>query len=594
MVKKNDAKSQSVLRAKIDKLDTLIDSYINKNIVSGNTVEIGNLFTKWCLYYLFERSEDEQEEDIKYNGANDNSIDALFEQGDKLFIVQAKYNNSHKWEAIPKFVADIKRLANNIVVGDRQEIKEASALIQNYINEKKEISLYYITNNNIDVTFERPKVKNLSEELEGNYYNFSLNVFGLDEINEYIEDKLNDIPKKYDGAKLCLGICSDAIEADDTLIAQVSLKDFFDFVSKGDEFLYYSNIRNYLKRTDVNKGIENTLRNESNNFWYYNNGVTIVCDEWRRINRVVSITTPQIVNGCQTANSIKLFFKGIPNLEYDKHFGKLLVKIIMDRGRGKRNLITQYTNSQNSVKGKDFYSLNGFQREKKSMLEEVGYFYEIQSGSALAEKSKFKGEEKYKYLLPDKFDNVISAKDLVQSYVSGIKQHPGIAYGKAGELTPVGDKWNLVTEDAPFSIEYFLYSYLVFKYAKTNLDYNSKSKDFKRSASLFFVYTYFKMLTRILVKAEQLDPYNVTPLNISLSQMKKVFLEETYNKELLNTVNRILRDFFKKDSTILRLISDNLIKFLKIDVENVETNEILLKYIDMEIEDNENFISFFR
>lgn len=56
--------------------------------------------------------------------------------------------------------------------------------------------LYYITNNSIDVTFERPKVKNFSEELDKNYYNFSLNVFGLDEINEYIEDKLNDMKTK--------------------------------------------------------------------------------------------------------------------------------------------------------------------------------------------------------------------------------------------------------------------------------------------------------------------------------------------------------------------------------------------------------------
>lgn len=44
--------------------------------------------------------------------------------------------------------------------------------------------------------------------------------------------------------------------------------------------LFARNIRGYLGESpDINEAMANTVRDEPENFWYYNNGVTIVCDE---------------------------------------------------------------------------------------------------------------------------------------------------------------------------------------------------------------------------------------------------------------------------------------------------------------------------
>ena len=107
---------------------------------------------------------------------------------------------------------------------------------------------------------------------------------------------------------------------------------------KNKEYLFYSNIRSYLKSTDVNNSIVETFRNKTTNFWYLNNGITIVCDNFKqdKINEdIYHITTPQIVNGCQTANIImneykKLDEEGKKNLQ-----GSILVKIIKDINRKK-------------------------------------------------------------------------------------------------------------------------------------------------------------------------------------------------------------------------------------------------------------------
>ena len=37
-----------------------------------------------------------------------------------------------------------------------------------------------------------------------------------------------------------------------------------------------------LGNTKINRGMEETIEREPEYFWYYNNGVTIICDDARR------------------------------------------------------------------------------------------------------------------------------------------------------------------------------------------------------------------------------------------------------------------------------------------------------------------------
>ena len=71
--------------------------------------------------------------------------------------------------------------------------------------------------------------------------------------------------------------------------------------------------------------------------------------------------------------------------------GHLLIKVIRTRKsindsdkKELRDNITRYTNSQNAVKGLDFYALDEFQQQLKKRFKEYGYFYEIRRGSFIA------------------------------------------------------------------------------------------------------------------------------------------------------------------------------------------------------------------
>ena len=85
----------------------------------------------------------------------------------------------------------------------------------------------------------------------------------------------------------------------------MELKNFAIFVKSNKDYLFYSNIRNYLKNTPVNSGIVDTFNTKPTDIWYFNNGVTMVCDDFELCDEhILRINTPQIVNGCQTANTI--------------------------------------------------------------------------------------------------------------------------------------------------------------------------------------------------------------------------------------------------------------------------------------------------
>ena len=73
--------------------------------------------------------------------------------------------------------------------------------------------------------------------------------------------------------------------------------------------LFARNIRGFLgMKSPVNKGMEETLKKEPERFFYYNNGVTIICDEAERKSSggrdILQVANPQVINGQQTTRTL--------------------------------------------------------------------------------------------------------------------------------------------------------------------------------------------------------------------------------------------------------------------------------------------------
>jgi hypothetical protein len=72
--------------------------------------------------------------------------------------------------------------------------------------------------------------------------------------------------------------------------------------------LFARNIRGFLGHNKTNKGMRQTLKTRPEYFWYFNNGVTIMCDsvatETTNGQKYVIMTNPQVINGQQTTRAL--------------------------------------------------------------------------------------------------------------------------------------------------------------------------------------------------------------------------------------------------------------------------------------------------
>lgn len=123
--------------------------------------------------------------------------------------------------------------------------------------------------------------------------------------------------------------------------------------------IFDDNVRDYQGDTDVNQEMEATLSTNPVNFVLFNNGITIVCDKLESKNRELIIKNPQIVNGCQTCNSLyKVKKKG-----NDLSQVQVIVKVIEATKPEVAQGIVKGTNRQNIVYEEAFETIRRYHKE---------------------------------------------------------------------------------------------------------------------------------------------------------------------------------------------------------------------------------------
>ena len=143
--------------------------------------------------------------------------------------------------------------------------------------------------------------------------------------------------------------------------------------------LFARNIRGYLGKTnEINEAMAKTIKNEPENFWYYNNGVTIVCDTAKREieggQDVLIVERPQVINGQQTTRTLR---------DNSSSRASVLVKVIrIPRRAGDEDeyddlvsSIVRATNWQNYITPSDLVSNDAIQVYLERELRKRGYRY---------------------------------------------------------------------------------------------------------------------------------------------------------------------------------------------------------------------------
>ena len=259
--------------------------------------------------------------------------------------------------------------------------------------------------------------------------------------------------------------------------------------------LFCDNVRDYQGQTAINQGMLDTIEKSPSSFLLLNNGITIVCSELHSSNRKVTLTNPQIVNGCQTSNV--LFYSSSQNQNLDNVY--VLVKIIATSKDDITNAIVQGTNSQNPVFIESFEITKEFHKDLEEFVvayqsniknPEDKIYYERRSkqyeGNPMVKKSRTFNLDLLSHYVISIFlhsphDSVLHIVNILKRYGNGIyvQSQSKLPYFTAAYM---GLNFEKMIEEGLIDRYYDTYKYFIIamtaeKIVGRPLDINSRSVD---------------------------------------------------------------------------------------------------------------------
>lgn len=446
----------------------------------------------------------------------------------EMIIIQSKKTTSFgedavmKWKTISGNLLDLSKTTTDFMTRYNADVLEAFTTFRDTYTRlitsrvKLKFKFYYAT-----LASElHPNVIQQSEELKdtikGLFPNAVVEVTFVDSdtlfemYNAVIENRVNlkfaDIPispnqKNY--------------------IALVDLKSYFNFIvnDEGDvrKSFFDSNVRDYQGKNNVNSSISETLhRADDNDFWWLNNGVTVLASEATLVNnRELQIVNPEIVNGLQTSMEIYNYFsENREALESEKR--SILLRIIVPDNEESRDQIIFATNNQTNIPKATLRVTDPIHLQIEMYFKSRGLFYDRR-------KNYYKNQG-------HKPAEIVGVSFLAQCLITIFLKKPDYARARPSTLLNDEKTYNELYEKNN-DLEVFYRVALLGKKIQKNVRSGSDYSSAEKSDILYYVL--------YAVIADVLGKRNITPADIKNLDMDSV--TDTLIEDIRNRVYEIYK-----------------------------------------------------
>jgi hypothetical protein len=323
------------------------------------------------------------------DGADDNGIDALYADKDNhtIYLVQSKWIYSGKgcpkkgdvhsfadgfedliYPRFDRFNAKIKKHKDEIV-SILNESNVHIILILAY-SGSNELSKYA---NRIfeDLVREHNEISDL----------LSIKILNLKELHKIFLGRTKGISLNLDIALKEWGHIEDPFDA---YYGQIEAVDVANWYNQYGNSIFRPNLRSFMGSTEVNDSIRMTLSKEPEKFWYFNNGITLLCNKIEkkaiggqdRRSGYFHCEGISVVNGAQTVGSIATVYKDHPELVNRARVSARFISLEKCPDDFAID-VTRATNTQNKIERRDFASLDPEQQrlQRELLLEGIEYTY---------------------------------------------------------------------------------------------------------------------------------------------------------------------------------------------------------------------------
>ena len=354
-------------------------------------------------------------------GSNDKGADAVLidHTSRTVFIIQGKFRETVYVKNEPRSdVISFSQLGTEIITDDNHQFRNFISDTEPYVatllkkartavhKNHYRLRLYYVTLGKCSGTIK----KDARSELKTRKYDADLHVIDGKQVMTLLRDYLDGVAPPIPTLDL-------EMESGRSVTVNGILQRYDNtneieswvFSMRGDKIgelynssgvrLFARNIRGFLGDTPVNHAMMTTLKDDAKRFYYYNNGITIICDEAEKISRkgrdILRVSNPQIINGQQTTRTLASHIE-------ESYYASIIVKVIQvprDNSKDETqfdSLVSQIvagTNWQNAIKASDLMTNDRRQIEIEREFRKLGYLYERRRQAKREAKSLSTGKQ---------------------------------------------------------------------------------------------------------------------------------------------------------------------------------------------------------
>ncbi len=320
-------------------------------------------------------------------------------------------------------------------------------------------------------------------------------------------------------------VCKEIMSASDDqeFITLTSLPEYYRFITDDEDnlirYIFESNVRDYQGKITVNKQIAETLENgeSQEDFWWLNNGVTILAKSVQQHGKRLTITEPEIVNGLQSTSEIYSYFKK-DKTKLDTDNRKLLLRIIVPKTEETRDHIILATNSQTSIPKSSLRATDNLHRYIETFFKSKGLYYDRR-------KNYYKNQDK-------PLDKIISISFLSQCLISTLLAQPDYARARPSTLLENDLMYRKLFNQKTNLLCYYNAAYigkLVADTIKQEKSFSATEKTNIQFATLFYYTATLVEGTQITARAIEgieLSKLNAEDIVACANKVKKVFNDQ--------------------------------------------------------------------
>src|SRR6185437_11858572 len=164
----------------------------------------------------------------------------------------------------------------------------------------------------------------------------------------------------------------------DAHVCLIELGEFYKLIDDDGEpreSLFESNVRDHAGDVRVNREISATLAAGVGNedFWWLNNGITIIASDATAQGDYFTVTDPLIVNGLQTSYEVHKHFKATGSKPDSR---RILIRIIKTTDLASIDRVIRATNSQTKIGSVWLHATEDIHRKIEVALKSVGLYYD--------------------------------------------------------------------------------------------------------------------------------------------------------------------------------------------------------------------------